>query len=150
MKLPCIWNIIRGLYRVAHECGYSQVPVPKSQQQTHEQDQQPLQSALPPKDKYLIGIETRQTLVIEEDCSLLTPLTIDEPEWKETLKMPKQLESTADMIPEGEALVSQVMPLLGTTPRENTKIQHRNTPEDISDIMGIRVYQSTLTLHCKH
>ena len=33
------------------------------------------------------------------------------------------------------------MPLLGTTPRENTQIQHRNMPEDISDILGTRVYQ---------
>ena len=32
-------------------------------------------------------------------------------------------------------------PLLGTTPRENTQIQHRNTPEDISDILGTRVYK---------
>ena len=31
--------------------------------------------------------------------------------------------------------------LLGTTPSENTQIQHRNTPEDISDILGTRVYK---------
>ena len=53
----------------------------------------------------------------------------------------EQLESTADTIPEGEALVSQVRLLLGTTPSENTQIQHRNTPEDILDILGTRVYQ---------
>ena len=45
------------------------------------------------------------------------------------------------MILEGETLVSQVTPLLGTTPSENTQIQHRNMPEDISDILGTRVYQ---------
>ena len=50
--------------------------------------------------------------------------------------MKKQLESTTDMILEGETLMSQVMPLLGTTPSENTQIQHRNMPEDISDILG--------------
>ena len=32
-------------------------------------------------------------------------------------------------------------PLLGTTPSENTQLQHRNTPEDISDILGTRAYQ---------
>ena len=32
-------------------------------------------------------------------------------------------------------------PLLGTTPSENTQIHHRNTPEDISDILGTRVYK---------
>ena len=53
----------------------------------------------------------------------------------------KQPESTTDMILEDETLVSQVTPLLGTTPSENTQIQHRNTPEDISDILGTRVYK---------
>ena len=141
MKIFCVWNIILRLYWVAHECGHSQVPEPKLQKGKCEQDQQPLQSALPPKDKYLVGIKTRQTLVIEDDSSLFTPLTIDEPEWKETNQMEKQPESTTDMILEGETLVSQVTLLLGTTPSENTKIQHRNTPEDISDILGTRVYK---------
>ena len=113
----------------------------KLHKEKHEQDQQPLQSALPPKDEYLVGIQTRQTLVIVDDSSLLTPLTIDEPEWKETVQMKKQLEYTTDMILEGETLVSQVPPLLSTTPSENTQIQHRNTPEDISDILGTRVYK---------
>ena len=79
--------------------------------------------------------------MIEDDSSLLTPLTIDEPEQKETVQKKKQPESTTDMILEGETLDSQVTPLLGTTPSENTQIQHRNTPEDISDILGTRVYK---------
>ena len=33
------------------------------------------------------------------------------------------------------------MPLLGTTPSENNQIQHRNMPDNISDIWGTRVYQ---------
>ena len=115
--------------------------MPKLQKEKCEQDQKLLQSAPPPKDEYLVGIQTRQTLVIEDNSSLLTPLTIDEPEWKETFQMTKQPESTADTIPEGETLISQVMLLLGTTPSENSQIQHRNTPEDISDILGTRVYQ---------
>ena len=55
--------------------------------------------------------------------------------------MKKQPESTTDMILEGETLVSQVTPLLGTTPSKNTQIQHRNMPEDISHILGTRVYK---------
>ena len=141
VKIFCIWNIILGLYWVAHECGHSQAPVPKLHKEKREQDQQPLQSALPPKDEYLVGIQTRQTLVIEDNPSLLTPLTIDEPEWKGTFQMKKQLESTTDTILEGETLISQVTPLLGTIPSKNTQIQHRNMPEDISDILGTRVYQ---------
>ena len=141
MKILCIWNIILGLYRVAHECGHSQAPGLKLHKEKHEQEQQSLQSALPPKDEYLVGIQTRQTMVIEDNSSLFTPLTIDEPEWKETFQMKKQPEFTTDTILEGETLISQVTPLLGTTPSENTQIQHRNMPEDISDILGTRVYQ---------
>ena len=141
MKILCVGNIILGLYWVACECGHSQVPVPKQHKEKCEQDQQSVQSVLPPKDEYLRGTQTRQTLVIEDNSSLLTPLTIDEPEQKETLKMKKQPESTTGTILEGETLVSQVTLLLGTTPSENTQIQHRNTPEDISDILGTRVYQ---------
>ena len=79
--------------------------------------------------------------MIEDESSLLTPLTIDEPEWKETVQTKKQPESTTDTILEGETLISQVTLLLGTTPSENTQIQHRNMPEDISDIWGTRVYK---------
>ena len=141
VKILCVWNIILGLYQVAHECGHSQVPMPKLHKENREQDQQPLQSALPSKDEYLVGIQSRQTLVIEDNSSLLTPLTIEESEWKETFQMKKQPESTTDTILEGETLISQVTPLLGTTPSENTQIQHRNMPEDISDILGTTVYQ---------
>ena len=141
VKIFCIWNIILRLYPVLHESGHSQAPEPKLHKGKSEQDQKPLQSALPPKDEYLVGIQTRQTLVIENDSSLLTPLTIDEPERKETVQMKKQPESTTDMILEGETLISQVTPLVGTTPSENTQIQHRNMPEDISDILGTRVYK---------
>ena len=141
VKIFCVWNIILGLYWVACGCGHSEAPMPKLQKEKHEQDQQPLQSTPPLNDKYLVGIQTRQTQVIENNSSLLTPLTINEHEQKETFQMTKQPESTADTIPEGETLISQVMPLLGTTPRKNTQIQHRNMPEDISDILGTRVYQ---------
>ena len=141
VKILCVWNITIGLYRVACECGHSQAPVLKLQKVKLEQGQQPLQSAPPPKDKYLVGTQTRQILVIEDNSSLLAPLTINKPDHKETFKMMERPESTADTIPEGETLINQVMPLLGTTPSENTQIQHRNMPEDISDILGIRVYQ---------
>ena len=141
MKIFCIWNIIIGLYWVLHQCGHFQAPMPKLKRDKYELNQQPLQSALPPIDKYLVGIQTRQTLAIDDNSSPLAPLTIEKSKWKETFQMTKQPESTADTIPEGETLVSQVTPLQGTTPSENSQIQHRNTPEDISDILGTRVYQ---------
>ena len=106
VKIPCVGNFILGLYRVAHECGHSQAL--KQHQERCEQDQQSLQFALPQRDEYLVGTQTRQTLVIEDNSSLLIPLTIDKPEWKETLQMKKQPESTTGTILEGETLVSQV------------------------------------------
>ena len=134
-------NIIIGLYWAAHECRHFQVPVPKLQKDKYAQDQQLLQSVSPPKDEYLEEAQPRQMLVIEDDSSLLAPSSINEPECKETFILMERPESTAETASAGGTLISQVMPLLGTTPRENTQLQHRNTPEDISDILGTRAFQ---------
>ena len=40
-----------------------------------------------------------------------------------------------------DTFVSQVTPLLGITPHENTQLQSRNMPEDIADILGTRTFQ---------
>ena len=63
----------------------------------------------------------------------LTPKAVFQP--------PKQLKPIENKASEGETPVSQVTPLLGTTPRENSQLQHRNTPDDILDILGTQVYQ---------
>ena len=73
IKTFCVWNIISGLYRAAHECGHFQVPVPKLQKDKHVQDQQLLQSVPPPKDENLQEAQPRRMLVIEDDSSLLAP-----------------------------------------------------------------------------
>ena len=125
-KILCVGSIILGLYRVACECGHSQAPEPKLHKKKCEQDQQPLQMVLPLKDEYLVETQTRQTLVIEDNSSPLTPPTIDEPEWKETLKIKKQPESTIDMILEGETLCQSS----GTVTRHHTQREHSDsTPE---------------------
>ena len=150
MKIPCVWNIILGLYWVAHECGHSQAPVLKLHKEKREQDQQPLQTALPPKDEYLVGIQSRQTLVIEDNSSPLTPLTIEEPEWKETFQMKKQPESTTDTIPGGETLVSQVTPLLGTTLSKNPKFSTGIRQKIFQTYWAPEFIKGTWTLHCRH
>ena len=132
MKIFCIWNIITGLYRVAHQCGHFQAPMPKLKRDKRKLNQKSIQSA-PPIDEYTTGIQTRPTLVLDDDSPLLTP--------KEVFQPTKQLKSPADTTSEGETPVSQVMPLLGTTPSKNNQIQHRNMPDDISDILGTRLYQ---------
>ena len=132
VKIFCIWNIIIGLYRVARQCGHSPAPVPKLKGDKRELNHKPIQSA-PPKDEYTTGIQTRPTLVLDDDFPLLIP--------KEVFQQIKQLKSPADTTSEGKTPVSQVTPLLGTTPSKNNQIQHRNMPDDISDILGTRVYQ---------
>ena len=132
MKIFCIWNIITGLYRVAHQCGHSQTPMPKVKRDKCKLNHKPIQSA-PPIDEYTTGIQTRPTLVLDDDSPLLTP--------KEIFQPTKQLKSPAATTSEGETPGSQVTPLLGTTPSKNNQIQHRNMPDDILDILGTRVYQ---------
>ena len=132
MKIFCIWNIITGLYRVAHQCGHSQASLPKLKRDKHELNYKPIQSA-PLIDEYTTGIQTRPTLVLDDGSPLLTP--------KEIFQPTKQLKYPADTTSEGETPISQVTPLLGTTPSKNNQIQHRNMPDDILDILGTRVYQ---------
>ena len=132
VKIFCIWNIITGLYLVARQCGHFQAPVPKIKRDKCDLNQNPIQSA-PPIDEYTTGTQTRPTLVLHDDSPLLTPKAVFQPT--------KELKSPADTTSEGKTPVSQVTPLLGTTPNENNQIQHRNTPNDISDILGTRVYQ---------
>ena len=132
VKIFCIWNIITGLYWVAHQSGHFQAPMVKIKRDKHELNQQHLQSA-PSIAEYTIGIQTRPTLVLDDDSPLLT--------LKEVFQPTKLLKSPADTTSEGETPVSQVTLLLGSTPSENNQIQHRNTPDDILDILGTRVYQ---------
>ena len=107
----------------------------KIKRDKHELNQQSLQSA-PLIDEYITGIQTRQTLVIKDNSPLHTPLMIEK-----VFQTTKQLKSMADTTSEGETPVSLVTLLLGTTPSENNQMQHRNTPDDISDILGTRIYQ---------
>ena len=140
VKIFCIWNIITGLYQVACECGHSQAPMPKLKRDKNKLNHKPIQSA-PPIDKYTTGTQTRPTLVLADNSPLLTPLTTEEYTPKAVFQPTKQLKSPADTTSEGETPVSQVTPLLGTTTSKNNQIQHRNTPDNISDILGTRVYQ---------
>ena len=139
VKIFCIWNIITGLYWVVCQCGHSPAPVPKLKRDKCKLNHKSTEIALP-IDKYAAGIQTRPTLVLDDDSPLLTP--------KEVSKPTKQLKSS-DTTSEGETPVSQVMPLLGTTPSKNNQIQQRNTPEDILDKLGTRVYQGYV-VHYKH
>ena len=86
-------------------------------------------------------VQPRQTLVIEDESSILAPSSISDPERKETLVPMERPEPATEVTPAGDTFVSQVTPLLGITPCENTQLQSRNTPEDIADIWGTRTFQ---------
>ena len=85
-------------------------------------------------------------MVIEDYSSLLAPSSINKPECKETLAPTERPESTTEVTSAGDTLISQVTPLLGITPHENTQLQSRNTPEDIADILGTRAFQSYMDM----
>ena len=46
-----------------------------------------------------------------------------------------------DITPTADTLVSQVTPLLGIMPHKGTQLQSTNTPEDVKEILGTRVFQ---------
>ena len=136
VKIFCIWNIITGLYQVACQCGHFQAPVPKLKRDKRNLNHKPIQSA-PLIDEYTTGIQTRPTLVLDDDSPLLTP--------KEVSKPTKQLKSPADTTSEAETPISQVMPLLGTTPSKiGTGQKIFRTYWAQESIKGM------LKLHCKH
>ena len=53
-----------------------------------------------------------------------------------------QTETVSEpLTPIEETPICQVQPLLGTTHRENLQLQNRNTPEDITDVLGTTAFQ---------
>ena len=135
MKILCVLNIATGLYQVTHQCRHFQAPMPKLKRNNLELNQKPTQSA-PLTDEYTTGFQIRPTLVLDKYSPLLAPLMTEEA--KPVSQPPKPAE---DRTTDSETPIWQVTPLLGTTPRENHQRQHKNTPDDISDILGTRVYQ---------
>ena len=55
--------------------------------------------------------------------------------------VPQPPKPTEDRSLDSETPIRQVSPLLGTTPRENLQLRNKNSPEDISDVLGTHVFQ---------
>ena len=140
MKIHCVWESIIGLYRVARLCRQLYAPVQKSTRNNQELNQRPIQMA-PPTDEYTTGFQTRPTLVVDDYFPLLAPLMTEESTSKAVSQPPKPPKPTEDKASDGETPIRQVTPLLGTTPRKNLRLQHRNSPDDISDVLGTHMYQ---------
>ena len=140
MKIHCVWESLVGLYLVAHLCKQLYAPMQKSTRNNQELNQRPIQTA-PPVDEYTTGFQIKPTLVLNDNSPLFAPLMTEESTPKAVFQPPKLPKPTEDKASDSETLVSQVTLLLGTTPRENHQLQHKNTPDDISDILGMRVYE---------
>ena len=55
--------------------------------------------------------------------------------------VPQPPNPTSDRASDSETPVWQVTLPMDTTPRENLQLQHRNSPDDISDVLGTCIYQ---------
>ena len=80
-------------------------------------------------------------MVVIQNDSLPTPSFATQPERKETPTSPTRQETMTHTTSAAGALVSQVTPLLGITPRESTQLQITNTQEDVEEILGTRAFQ---------
>ena len=92
-------------------------------------------------DEYTTGLQIRPTLLLDDYSPLLAPLTTEESRPKAVFQPPKPPKPAEDKASDSETPISQVTPLLGTTPRENCQLQHKNIPDDIADILGTCIYQ---------
>ena len=104
---------------------------------------------MPLTDDCKPGLQTRPILVLTEPSPLLAPSTpqttalqqdsVTEKSTLNTVFQPPK--PTEDRSLDSETPVRQVSSLLGTTPRENLQLQNRNSPENISDVLGTHVFQ---------
>ena len=136
----CIGHKIIGLYRAAHEVGKFQVPMPKTQEKKLKRHQIQLLSVSPPRDVYFKENQARHMVIIHND-SLPAPLITTQLERKEVPTPLTRQEPTTQAISTADTNISQVTPLLGTTPHETSQLQNTNTQEDIEEILGTTAFQ---------
>ena len=116
--IHCVWELIIGLYRVARLCRQLYAPVQKSIRNNPEQNHRPTQMA-PLTDEYTTGLQIRPTLLLNNHSPLLAPLMTEESTPKAAFQPSKLSKPAEDKASDSETPVSQVTPLLGTTPGEN-------------------------------
>ena len=138
-----MFQIVLGLYWVATQCCQFYVPELRPKQTTQGSSLQLIQT-MPPTDECIPIFQTRPILIhLTEPSFLLAPstsqtLALQQDRTTEELQIETLLEP---LTPIEETPISQVQPLLGTTHRENLQLQNRNTPEDISDVLGTTAFQ---------
>ena len=147
-KIHCVLEMVIRLYQVAHQCRQFYAPEQKLKRNKQGLNQQLIQT-VPLTDECIAGLQDRLILVLMESPPLLAPSTsqtlapqhdsVTEESTSMTVSPPPK--PTEDRSSDSETTVQQVSPLLGTTPRENLQLQNRNSPDDISDVLGTRIFQ---------
>ena len=137
-----MFQIIRGLYQVARQCHQFHAPEHRPKQTTQGSSLQLIQTA-PPTDECIPVFQTRLILILMEPPPLLAPPAPQTPALQQDRAMEEfETETFSEpLIHMEETPISQVQPLLGTTHRENLQLQNRNTPEDITDVLGTTTFQ---------
>ena len=104
---------------------------------------------MPLTDECIAGLQNRPILVLVESSPLLAPSTPQTPALQQDSVTEESTSKTVSQSPkptedrssDSETPVRQVSLLLGTTPRENLQLQNRNSPDDISDVLGTCIFQ---------
>ena len=104
--------------------------MPKTQEKKLKRHQTRLLSVSPPRDVYFKENQARHMVIIHND-SLPAPLITTQPERKEVPTPLTRQELTTQAISAADTNISQVIPLLGTTPCETSQLQNTNTQEDV-------------------
>ena len=125
-----VWELIIGLYQVARLCRHLYAPVQKAIRNNPEWIHRPTQTA-PPTDEYTTGLQIRPTLLLN-DYSVLAPLMTEESTPKAVFQPPKLPKSAEDKASDSETPVSQVTPLLGTTPSSSSDVLYIQASISIS------------------
>ena len=138
-----MFQIVLGLYWVARQCHQFYAPKLRLKQTIQGSSLHLIQTASP-TDECIPVLQTRPILIyLTEPSPLLAPpipqiLALQQDRVMEEFETKTLSEP---LMPIEEIPISQVQPLLGTTHRENLQLQNRNTPEDISDVLGTTAFQ---------
>ena len=136
----CIGHKIIGLYWAGHEAGKFQAPTPKTQEKKLKRHQIRLLLVLTPRDVYFKENQARYMVIIHND-SLPAPLITTQPERKEVPTPLTRQDLMTRAISAADTNISQVTPLLGTTPHNTSQLRNTNTQEVVEEILGTTAFQ---------
>ena len=117
----CIGHKIIRLYQSAREVGKFQAPAPKTQEKKLKRHQIQLLLVSLPRDVYFKENQAQHMVIIHNN-SLPAPSITTQPERKEVPTPLTRQELSTRAISTADTNISQVTPLLGTTPCETSQL----------------------------